>query len=175
MDMLKRFGMEDCAPKATLMDEKIRLDFIDDNGENLAGDSLSEVDKKCYQQAIGSLLYLSLGIRPDISLVVVILSQFTVNLHEKHEAVLNRIFCYLRDILDVGIIYYAAKSPIPTGFSDASYAHSIIKEGRCSMSGYIFSMTDGPVSWSCKRQSTVATSSTEVKYIDQYNAAREGV
>jgi len=72
--MLKHFGMEDCAPKATLMNEKIRLDFIDDNSKNLAGNPLSEVDKERYQQAIGSLLYLSLETRPDISLVIVILS-----------------------------------------------------------------------------------------------------
>jgi len=34
-------------------------------------------------------------------------------------------------------------------------------------------MAGGPVSWSSKRQSTVATSSTEAEYIGQYNAARE--
>jgi hypothetical protein len=36
-------------------------------------------------------------------------------------------------------------------------------------------MAGGPVSWSSKRQSTVATSSTEAEYIGQYNAAREAV
>jgi hypothetical protein len=172
-DMLKRFGMEDCAPKPTPMDDKIRLDIQDDAGENLAGDPLSETDKERYQQAIGSLLYLSLGTRPDISLAVAILSRFTANPHEKHETALNRIFRYLRGTLDVGITYYTAKSPIPTGFTDASFAHPIVKEGRRSTSGYIFFMAGGPVSWSCKRQSTVATSSTEAEYIGQYNAARE--
>jgi len=61
------------------------------------------------------------------------------------------------------------------GFSDASYAHPIVQEGRRCTSGYIFSLAGGPVSWSSKRQSTVATSSTEAEYIGQYNAAREGV
>src|SRR6266487_1744312 len=166
-DMLKRFGMEDCAPKATPMEEKIRLDI------DVAGEPLCETDKERYQQAIGSLLYLSLGTRPDISFAVAILSRFTANPHEKHETALNRIFRYLRGTLDVGITYYAAKSPIPTGFTDASFAHPIVKEGRRSTSGYIFFMAGGPVSWSCKRQSTVATSSTEAEYIGQYNAARE--
>src|SRR5436190_16678921 len=82
MNMLKCFDMKDCALKMIFMDEKIRLDFIDDNSENLAGDPLSEVDKECYQQAIESLLYLLLRIRPDISLAVVILSQFMTNSHE---------------------------------------------------------------------------------------------
>jgi len=173
-DMLKRFGMEDCAPKLTPMDDKIRLD-IEVNGVNIAGDPLSEFDKERYQQAIGSLLYLSLGTRPDISFAVSILSRFTSRPHEKHEQALNRIFRYLRGTLDVGITYYASKSPIPWGFTDASFASPIVIEGRRSPSGYIFSMAGGPVSWSSKRQSTVATSSTEAEYIGQYNAAREAV
>ena len=43
------------------------------------------------------------------------------------------------------------------------------------MSEYIFFMAGGPVSWSCKHQSTVATSFTEAEYIGQYNAAQESV
>src|SRR5436190_12979641 len=156
--MLKCFGMEDCALKSIPMNEKIRLNI------NIAGNPLTETDKEHYQQAIESLLYLSLGTRLDISFAVVILNWFTANPHEKHESALNRIFRYLRGTLDVGITYYAAKSPIPTGFMDASYAHLIVKEGRRSTSGYIFSMAGGSVSWSCKRQSTVATSSTEAEY-----------
>ena len=104
-----------------------------------------------------------------------ILSQFTANLYEKHETALNQIFHYLRGTLDVGIIYYAAKSPIPFGFTDASFAHPIVKEGRRSTSGYIFFIASGPVSWSYKQQFTIATSSTKAEYIGQYNAAQEGV
>ena len=56
------------------MNEKIQLNFIDNNDENLADNSLSEIDKKCYQQAIKNLLYLLLKIRLDIFLVIMILS-----------------------------------------------------------------------------------------------------
>jgi len=72
--MLKCFDMKDCALKMIFMNEKIQLDFINDNSKNLADNSLSEVDKKCYQQVIESLLYLSLEIRSDIFLAIVILS-----------------------------------------------------------------------------------------------------
>ena len=77
--------------------------------------------------------------------------------------------------MDIGITYSASASIIPTAFSDASFAHPIVKEGRRSPSGYIFFMAGGPVSWSSKRQSTVATSSTEAEYIGQFNAAREAI
>ena len=144
--MLKYFNMKDCVLKSIFINDKTRLDFVDNTDKNLAGNSLSEVDKKHYQQAIESLLYLSLETRPDISLVMMILSQFTTNSHEKHKAALNRIFCYLRDILDINIIYYAVKSLISIDFSDVSYAHSIIKKDRHSTSEYIFFMTGRSVS-----------------------------
>ena len=146
MNMLKHFDMKDCVSKSTLMNDKTRLDFINNINKNLADNSLSDIDKKHYQQAIESLLYLSLEIRSDIFLAVVILSEFMMNSHEKHEAALNKVFYYLRDILNIDIIYYAVKSLISTDFSDVSYAHSIIKKDRCSTSEYIFFMTDKSVS-----------------------------
>ena len=144
--MLKHFDMKDCALKMTLMNEKIQLNFIDNNNENLADNSLSEIDKKCYQQAIENLLYLSLEIKSDISLAIVILNQFTANSHEKHKAVLNKVFYYFRNIFDIDIIYYTVKSLISTGFLNVSYVHFIIKKDRCSTSKYIFFMTDKSVS-----------------------------
>ncbi len=72
--MFKCFDMKDCILKIIFMNEKIQLNFIDNNDENLADNSLSEIDKKCYQQAIKNLLYLLLKIRLDIFLVIMILS-----------------------------------------------------------------------------------------------------
>ena len=94
---------------------------------------------------IESLLYLSLKTRSDISFVVAILSQFTVNFHEKHNIALNQIFCYFRDTLNVDIIYYTAKSSISINFTDASFAHLIVKKNQCSTSEYIFFMINRSV------------------------------
>ena len=163
--------MKDCTSKSTLMKKKIRLNILNNTDENLTDKSLCKTDKEHYQQTIESLLYLSLETRSDISFAVVILSQFTANLHEKHKTALNQIFHYLRSTLDVDIIYYIVKSPIPTGFTDASFAHLIVKKDCCSTSEYIFFMAGGPVSWSCKHQSTVTTSFIKTEYIGQYNAA----
>ena len=77
------------------MKKKIQLDI------DIISESLCKTDKECYQQAIESLLYLSLETRSDISFAIVILSQFTVYSHEKHETALNQIFCYFRSTLDV--------------------------------------------------------------------------
>src|SRR5436190_21286329 len=120
-NMLKHFDMKDCASKSILMKKKIQLDI------DIISKLLCETDKKHYQQAIESLLYLSLKTRSDISFAVAILSQFTINSHEKHKTTLNQIFYYFRDTLDVEIIYYIIKSLISTDYVDVSFAHSIVK------------------------------------------------
>src|SRR5204863_1346028 len=107
---------------------------------------LYETDKEHYQQTIESLLYLSLETRSDILFAVVILSQFIINFYEKHEIVLNQIFHYFRDTLDIDIIYYTVKSFIFTDFTNASFAHLIIKKNQHSTSEYIFFMIDESVS-----------------------------
>ena len=81
--MLKCFDMKDCTSKSTLMKKKIQLDI------DIVNELLCKTDKKCYQQVIENLLYLSLETRSDISFAVVILSQFTVYSHEKYEIILN--------------------------------------------------------------------------------------
>ena len=69
-ETLHRIGMENCAPKATPMNDSLRLD------SKFASDLLDEESKERYQSAVGSLIYLMLGTRPDISFAVSILSRF---------------------------------------------------------------------------------------------------
>eukprot|EP00253_Pinus_taeda_P034496 PITA_34496 len=57
------------------------------------------------------------------------------------------------------------------GYSDADFAGSI--DDQASTSGYLMNMGSATVSWSCKKQATVATSSIEVEYISAWEAACE--
>src|SRR5438034_11840056 len=94
-NMLKQFDMKNCSMKSTLMKEKIQLDI------DIVSKLLCKTDKEHFQQTIESLLYLSLETRSDISFAVAIFNQFIINSHEKYKIILNQIFCYFRDILDV--------------------------------------------------------------------------
>ena len=67
-DMLKCFDMKNCILKSIFMKKKIQLNI------DIISKLLCETDKKCYQQTIESLLYLSLEIKSDISFAVVILN-----------------------------------------------------------------------------------------------------
>jgi hypothetical protein len=58
-----------------------------------------------------------------------------------------------------------------TGYADTDWANDL---GDCkSTSGYMFKLAEGVISWSSKKQPSVALSSTEAKYITGAHAAKE--
>ena len=50
-----------------------------------------------------------------------------------------------------------------TGYSDADYAGDLVD--RKSTSGYIIMLGNSPLTWSSKKQATVATSTAEAEYV----------
>ena len=136
---------------------------------------LNNKEKEQYQQEVKFLIYLMLETRPDIAFAVTILSRFTVYFQIKHVKALNHIFCYLNETIHIDITYSQFKSSISFDYSNSDYAETVVKEGCKSISRYIFFLAGGPVLWSCKCQSVITTSSTEAKYIAQYNVARKAI
>lgn len=59
------------------------------------------------------------------------------------------------------------------GFSDADWGNDI--ETRRSITGYVFMHSGGPISWNCRKQSTVALSTTEAEYMAVSAAAQEAI
>ena len=59
------------------------------------------------------------------------------------------------------------------GFSDADWGSST--EHRHSISGYVFTLDGGAISWSSKKQNVVALSSTEAEYIALTHATKEAI
>ena len=69
---------------------------------------------------------------------------------------------YVRSTLDYAL-FYAIDAPLALyGYTDADWAGSIAD--RRSTSGFIFSFGSAAVTWSSKKQPTVALSSTEAEY-----------
>uniref|UniRef100_A0A7M5XDS1 Reverse transcriptase Ty1/copia-type domain-containing protein n=1 Tax=Clytia hemisphaerica TaxID=252671 RepID=A0A7M5XDS1_9CNID len=87
-NVLQRFGMDECRPISTPMETGKSF-------EKLAPDE-KPVNLKSYQAAIGSLIYASIGTRPDLSYSVGVLSQYMSHPSEEHWKGVKRVFRYIQ-------------------------------------------------------------------------------
>lgn len=109
-----------------------------------------------YKKAVGSLIYLMIGSRPDIAYSVGKLSQFIDSYDHTHWIAVKHLFRYLKGILNLGITNHGDGINKLEGFCDSDYAGD--QETRKSTSGYIFILNGGTVFWSSKLQRITALS-----------------
>ena len=94
--ILKRFNMMECLPKKLPADPGTRLQKKVDR---------TSTEKFPYREAVGSLMYLGLASRPDISFAVGQISQFCENPGSDHWSAVRRILAYLKGSQNHGICY----------------------------------------------------------------------
>ena len=87
-EVLKKFGMENCKPLNTPVEVGLKLTKGTEDSEY--------VDKTHYQSAIGSLLYLLMRTRPDITFAVSLAACFCSEPTSQHLMAVKYIFRYLR-------------------------------------------------------------------------------
>ncbi len=167
-NMLKRFNMMDCKTVSTPM-------AVEPKGEEKSKEEEKKFDTTIYQSAIGSLIYLSIATRPDISYAVNQAAQAMQSPNEGDWQRVKRIFRYLKGTKSLKLKYLKNKEKenITTGYSDASYAEN--RKDRKSTSGYIFLKANGAISWKSKKQPIVSLSSMEAEYIALTSAAKEAM
>jgi hypothetical protein len=117
-------------------------------------------------------MYLLLGTRPDIVFAVSCLSCFIVNPTEQHCTAIKHLFRYLQGICDLVLVYKSNLKSL-VGYTDANWSGDVAT--RRSTSGYIFNIDSGAISWSSKRQPTVALSSCKAEYMSQTQATKEAI
>jgi hypothetical protein len=153
--------MEDCKPTITPMEKNLKLSKFE------GGELVSSTR---YRQLIGSLIYLT-NTRPDLSFVVNVLSRYMQEPRESHWNAAKKVLRYLQGTKDYGLEYKRNKKFRLVGYSDADFARDV--DDRASTSGYLMSMGSIVVSWSCKKQATIANSTVEVEYISAWEATCE--
>nr|GEV07220.1 uncharacterized mitochondrial protein AtMg00810-like [Tanacetum cinerariifolium] len=126
----------------------------DPNGE--------DVDVHTYRSMIGSLMYLTSS-RPDIMFAVCACTHFQVTPKASHLYAVKRIFRYLKGKPHLGL-WYPKDSPFDlVAYLDSDYAGASLDK-KYTTRGCQF-LGCRLISWQCKMQTVMATSSTEAKYV----------
>ncbi|KAK2988806.1 hypothetical protein RJ640_004108 [Escallonia rubra] len=161
LDILQKAAMTDAKPLATPLSTSLQL-------SKTTGTPLP--DPSLYRQVIGSLQYLTIT-RPELSFSINKLAQFMQTPTDHHWTALKRILRYLKGTLSHGLRFHKSPSISVTAFSDADWAGNT--DDRRSTGGYAIFLGPNLVSWSAKKQPTVARSLTESEYRAVANATTE--
>ena len=134
-------------------------------------EEVADMCKVPYREAIGSLNYCAVATRPDIAFPVSLLAQFMENPGRIHWEAVKRIFRYLLGTKNWKLMYGTTDSGLE-GYTDADGSS---QEHRHAISGYVFLMNGGAISWSSKKQGLVTLSTAESEYVAATYAAKEAL
>ncbi|GJZ56624.1 hypothetical protein Tco_0611817 [Tanacetum coccineum] len=121
-----------------------------------------DVDVHLYRSMIGSLMYLITS-RPNIMFAVCACARFQVTLKTSHLLAVKRIFRYLKGKPTLGL-WYSRNSPFElVAYINSDYVGAT-QDRKSTTRGCQF-LGNRLISWQCKKQTVVATSTTEAKYV----------
>nr|GEZ61840.1 uncharacterized mitochondrial protein AtMg00810-like [Tanacetum cinerariifolium] len=152
-EILRKFGLSEGKSASTLIDAEKPL-LKDSDGE--------DVDVHTYRSMISSLMYLASS-RPDIMFAVYACARFQVTPKLSHLNAVKRIFRYLKGKPCLGLWYPKDSAFDLIAYTDSDYAGASL-DRKSTTRGCQF-LGCRLISWQCKKQTVVATSSTEVEYV----------
>ena len=170
IDTLERFGLRDCSSVSTPLDPGVRLskDMAPKND-----DERQYMQTVPYAQLVGTLMYLAVATRPDITHAVGVLARFSANPGPMHWKALKHLCRYVQGTKDIKLCYEPdpQQQELFTTYADADYGGD--SDSRRSTSGMVVKMGSDAISWASKLQPVVTLSTTEAEYISATAAGQE--
>jgi transposase InsO family protein len=182
--LLERYGMSKCSHAPTPIPTGARLSKKDCPAVKPAEPLLMD-GKHTYASVVGAIMYAMLGTRPDLAFAIGQLTRFNSNPGQLHVGALKRVLRYLKGTIDFELTYgtessgsgESSRSRNSTltvlGHCDSDWAASI--DDRRSVSGTVFTIAGGAVTWQAQRQKSVALSTVEAEYMAACQAAKDAV
>ncbi|RVX00023.1 Retrovirus-related Pol polyprotein from transposon TNT 1-94 [Vitis vinifera] len=170
--VLSRFEMNNVKTVSTPLGQHFRLSITQ------APETHEEkrfMERIPYASMVGSVMYTMVCSRPDLAYAVSMISRYMSCPGKPHWQAVKWLFQYLAGTRSLGLVY-GGNSQLETqlqGFVDADYAGNI--DTRKSLTGYVFTLFGGAVSWKANLQSVVALSTTEAEYMAMTEAVKEAI
>ncbi|GJU93391.1 hypothetical protein Tco_1318147 [Tanacetum coccineum] len=153
LEILKKYGMDSSDLIDTPMVKRTKLN------EDLKG---IPVDPTRYHGMVGSLMCLTSS-RPDLVFGVCMCARYQAKPIEKHLHAVKWVFRYLKGTTNMGICYSKDTGIALTAYADVDQAGC--QDTKRSTYGSAQFLGDRLVSWSSKKQKSIAISTTEAEYI----------
>jgi transposase InsO family protein len=173
---LERYGLAQCKVAAT--PEAV-------GAQHDAAPGLDEAaDKQRFMEITGTLMYAAISTRPDIAHGVHYLASNMVAPTKRHMLAAERVLRYLAGTRDLGLVF-GSRNGAEVGdsrgrlklqvdvcaYADADWANN--KGDRKSITGWVAKLNGDPISWSSKKQRTVALSTCEAELYAEAAAIQE--
>lgn len=167
--IIRRFNFEDLKPVTTPLDPNIELSSAQAPQTSY---DLAKMRDVPYREAVGSLMYAAMGTRPDIAFAVSLLSRFATSPGPAHWEAVKRVFRYLKGTRELRLTYGPEGDFDLKGYGDADGNSQL---DRHAISGNVFILFGGAISWFSKRQEIIALSTTESEYVAATHTAKEAL
>lgn len=168
--LVEEFGQKDAHPVNTPMVSGLQLRRPDKNDP-----TPSEVsdwnERTLYRSLVGTLMYISVATCPDISYTVSCLSSFLDCYRLEHWDAAVHVVRYLKGTHSHSLSLGGKLQIDLMGHSNSDYTNCV--DTSHSIRGYCFSLGSGAISWSLKKQTTVADFSCYAEYIALHDAGHE--
>ena len=165
-DILTKFKDQfSIKPVKTPMDTNLNLtrNKIDKQSIDLSPKQKLKIANYPYRQVVGSLIYLSIYTRPDITFAVSKVAQFNATPTLDSIDACNRILQYLNCTSDEGLTYYKTKEQRINAYVDSDFSNCLIT-GK-STTGFIIYYGTCPIYWNTHlSEFGVAISTAEAEY-----------
>jgi len=160
--VLETFGMAECNPIGTPLEVGLQLVKADESDDALP-----------YREAVGSLMCLMVGTRPDLAFAIGKLSRFVSCYGKEHRAAIKRVLRYVKGSMDKGLVLDKHSFCVLQGFRHADWAGD--HKTRRSTTGFTFIFGGAAVSWGSQLHKTVALPTMESEYMALSEASKEAV
>ena len=167
-DVLAKFNMTDCKAVSTPLPPGSKLSQADSPKTEADRQQMQDIP---YRSAIGSLMYLAVCTRPDISAAISSLSRFNGDPGLLHWEGVLHVLQYLKGTMESGIRYKKGCNTEIWGFCDSS--HLTCPDTGRSRAGFVFLSAGGAVSWQSKLVPNASLSSCESEYMALSMAGQE--
>lgn len=164
--ILAKYNFTKAKPAAVPMDPTVQYsrDQSPTNTEQSA-----QMKRVPFWSALGSLMYLAVGTRPDIAFAVSMLAQFSENPGWAHWEGVKQVYHYLLGTRKLGLTYGTSRGRL-VGYTDAD---GVSQEHRRAITGFAFLVDGGAILWGSRKQELVTLSMAESEFIVATHAAKE--